>query len=137
MTDEPRWNWAALHAESSKFTLSKSATVIDCWKYEHDEDESEVRAIDDEAIEDWANLPTPTRDGQLPRAGLRLIHKGVSFRNENPFTTTGLAAINKAFNLPRVDLSPASRRSGACGRLFIDHLKPGKFGLQFSDLRDL
>jgi hypothetical protein len=134
---EPRWNWTSLpecfwdcpiRPERDTAAKKENAVAIDCWKYGKDLNEpctSQVRYIDDNKLESWAKQPFPTRDGESPRAALRLLH---ICSDRYPFPDEILAAMAKAFDIPRVELSISSQNSGVCATIFTPDLNhPGMF----------
>ena len=135
---EARWNWHKFVEDrpndpprrpaNENEAANSKAIAIDCWKYRSGggvSDSSNVRYLHNKEIEAWLKEPPPTVDGQLPLATLKLIQKCMHNTNDAPFESSTFAMINEVFDLPRVDLSYAARKSGACGTLFTKNLNPG------------
>jgi hypothetical protein len=132
---EPRWNWTdfpqcfwdcPIRPERDAAAKNENAVAIDCWKYGKNMNEpctSQIGYIDDSKVESWATQPVPTQDGESPRAGLRLLH---ICSDRFPFPKEILEAIEKAFDIPRVELSISSQNSGVCATIFTRDLNhPG------------
>jgi len=138
---EPRWNWTSLpqifwdcpiRPERDAAAKNEHAIAIDCWKYGKNLNDgqnmnngtdlnepctSEVRYIDDKKIYSWTKQPVPTQDGELPRAGLRLLH---ICSDRYPFPVEILAAVSTEFNIPRMEISVSSETSGVCATIFTE-----------------
>jgi hypothetical protein len=124
---EPRWNWTSLpqcfwdcpiRPERDAAAKNENAIAIDCWKYGNTSNKpctSQICYMDDNKLESWARQPVPTLDGESPRAGLRLLH---ICSDRYPFPEEILAAIARAFDIPRVELSTSSQNSGVCATIF-------------------
>jgi hypothetical protein len=132
---EPRWNFSDFpdgfwdwipDLRRDAAARNENAIAVDCWKYEneiHKPSISQICYIGDDKLETWAKQPVPTKDGEPPRAGLRLVH--ICYER-CPFPKELLAAIAEAFGIPRVELSDTCRESGVCATIFTpDHNHPG------------
>jgi len=132
---EPRWNWTSLpqcfwdcpiRPERDTAAKNENAVAINCWKYGKDLNgscTSHIYYIDDNKLESWAKEPVPSKNGESPRAALRLLH---ICSDRYPFPEEVLAAVAKAFDIPRVELSTSSQNSGVCATIFtLDLNHPG------------
>jgi hypothetical protein len=132
---EPRWNWSDFpdgfwdwipNARRDAAARNENAIAVDCWKYGneiHNPGKAQIRYVDDDNLKAWAQQPIPTQDGELPQAGLRLLHICIE---RCPFPKESLVVISEAFGIPRVDLSDTCRESGVCATIFTeDRNHPG------------
>lgn len=133
------WNWSnfdlndMVHMDKQvarQRARQDRTIIIECWMFEKSSAVSEafdqqVRYIEEDDLITWLEKPHPTQNGQLPCAGLKLIHKYTDGDIEMPWSPETVAAIHKSFSIPAFELHQASRFSGAFGRFMSQDSSPG------------
>jgi hypothetical protein len=115
------------HLEQPTVDTETTFNTIDCWIYEGIANNNPInKTVSSSEIDAWLQTPVPSKNGQQPMAGLRLIIGSQTANQKLLFTKTHLQGLVKDASLQSLIYEIMRGSVGVTARLCLEGSDPGK-----------